>query len=406
MTNNNLNKLEIYSDDDFVGILNVSAKGRNETYFFQYDNNWLKNGYEIDPLLPLNKERIVSTSLWGAFCDICPDRWGKIIQKRNAGKLLSQSEYMLGGSDYFRVGALRIKSNNIFVSPTNDIPKFTSIEELKSAVVRIENSSYTNDDLRLLISSASSLGGARPKASIQDKKVLYIAKFPSKNDTYAHAIFEKTMLDVARVAKIETCDSKLLDIRNEKVIIVKRFDRKAEKRIPFKSAMTALGIREGESSENMSYVDFADKLDTKNKKELFRRMVFNALFGNTDDHLQNHALLYDRKTKSWNLSPAYDLNPTPYPYEKQNHALNFIDKINLPSIKLCKEIREFFEIIEAEFVEILKDMLNAQKQFAAIALMNGAKSNDLKLFKNNYEHSDFLECQNEIEQFLKKENVI
>ncbi len=226
MTNNNLNKLEIYSDDDFVGILNVSAKGRNETYFFQYDNNWLKNGYEIDPLLPLNKERIVSTSLWGAFCDICPDRWGKIIQKRNAGKLLSQSEYMLGGSDYFRVGALRIKSNNIFVSPTNDIPKFTSIEELKSAVVRIENSSYTNDDLRLLISSASSLGGARPKASIQDKKVLYIAKFPSKNDTYAHAIFEKTMLDVARVAKIETCDSKLLDIRNEKVIIVKRLIEK------------------------------------------------------------------------------------------------------------------------------------------------------------------------------------
>ena len=123
-------------------------------------------------------------------------------------------------------------------------------------------------------------------------------------------------------------------------------------------------------------------------------MVFNGLFGNTDDHLRNHGVLYDRETKSWNLSPAFDITPDTIIYSKQSHALNFIDFVNLPSIELFNGIKEFFEINESEFKEILSDMLIARDEFEKIAKKNGINSDNLKMLKNNYEHEDFEKIRN------------
>lgn len=149
------------------------------------------------------------------------------------------------------------------------------------------------------------------------------------------------MLEMAKIAKINVCETRLYESKNGTALLIKRFDRQGEKRLAYKSAMTLLGIKEGQKSQ-ASYVDLV--LDSKNKKELFRRMLFNGFFGNSDDHLKNHSVLYDEKNQIWNLSPAFDITPELISYEKQSHALNFIDLQNIASIKLFDEIKEFFDI--------------------------------------------------------------
>lgn len=271
---------------------------------------------------------------------------------------------MLGVSDYFRIGSLRIEKNCEFVSATNDIPKLTHISELCISSQRIERGESLDSDIKNLLAPSGSLGGARPKASVLKGDELYIVKFPSIKDEYKQiSRSEKTMLDVARIAKITVCESELFDTVKGTALLVKRFDRNGDKRIPYKSAMTLLGVRDGDESNDKSYCDLANMLDDKNKKELFRRMVFNGLFGNTDDHLRNHGVLYDEKTKTWNLSPAFDITPTPIAYSKQNHALNFIDFESLPSLELFDKIKSKFDITTDMFKEILSDMLNARDKF-------------------------------------------
>ena len=388
------NILKIYNNDDFVGFLEVYAVGRNEMYYFEYNGEWLKNGFEIDPNLPLQSTRFVSKNLWGAFCDISPDRWGRLIQKRKANSELTKSEYMLGVSDYFRIGSLRIEKENEFVSATNDIPKLTHIRELCISSQRIERGESLESDIKNLLAPSGSLGGARPKASVLKDNELYIVKFPSIKDEYRQiSRSEKTMLDVASVAKINVCQSELFETAKGTALLVKRFDRNAGKRIPYKSAMTLLGVRDGDESNDKSYCDLASVLDSKNKKELFRRMVFNGLFGNTDDHLRNHGVLYDEKTKSWNLSPAFDITPTPIIYSKQNHALNFVDFQSLPSVQLFYEIKSKFNIDNGEFKEIIANMLMARGKFEEIAKQNKINSDNLKILRNNYDHEDFTKAK-------------
>lgn len=370
------NILKIYNNDDFVGILEVYAVGRSETYYFEYEKEWLEKGFEIDPNLQLQTTQFVSKNLWGAFCDISPERWGRLIQKRKAGS------------------ELRIKKENEFVSATNDIPKLTHISELCISSQRIERGESLESDIKNLFAPSGSLGGARPKASVLKDNELYIVKFPSIKDEYRQiSRSEKTMLDVASVAKINVCQSELFETVKGTALLVKRFDRNAGKGIPYKSAMTLLGARDGDESNDMSYCDLANVLDSKNKKELFRRMVFNGLFGNTDDHLRNHGVLYDEKTKSWNLSPAFDITPTPIIYSKQNHALNFVDFQSLPSVQLFYEIKSKFDIDDGEFKEIIADMLMARGKFEEKAKQNKINSDNLKMLRNNYDHEDFTKAK-------------
>lgn len=401
-----MKNIELYSDEVFVGNLCVLDK---QSYSFVYADSWLdsKQSYAIDTLLPLQSKVFYSKHLWGAFCDISPDRWGKLIQMRNAGKMLQDYEYMLGVSDYFRIGALRLKHNEVFISEHKKIPKLLHLNQIQDSTLRVENDKYTQQDLKTLLAPSSSLGGARPKASVQDNNALYIAKFPSINDTHSVILWEATMLELSKRAKINTADFKLISANQAKILLVKRFDRDFanKKRIPFMSAMTLLGTNERDEANTKSYVDIAKKLDSTNKEELFRRMVFNTLFGNIDDHLRNHGLLYDEKTKKWNLSPAYDLNPMPYEYEKQNHALAFVDCKTLPSIELCKKLAQEFEVQDFRFYEILQDCLNAGKQYKQIASSFGIKSNEIKLFANNFEHKDIVLSEKELHQNQSKSKI-
>ncbi|BDB64187.1 phosphatidylinositol kinase [Helicobacter cinaedi] len=380
-----MQEIQVYDEESFVGIL----KAFSPTYFsFLYSKEWLDshNSFAIDPALKLTEEEQISNILWGAFCDISPDRWGRIIQDRNNGRKLDEISYMLGVSDYFRVGSLRLKIDNAFVNNSDNIPKLLHLSILEESSLRLEQENYTDDDLRLLLEPGSSLGGARPKASIIDGNILYLAKFYSKNDEYSVILWEKTMFDLAQIANINTAKARVIQSSNP-VLLIERFDRKDSARIPFMSAMTLLQTKDGESREK-SYVALAHLLDEKNKQELFRRMVFNCLFGNTDDHLRNHALLYDRETKTWNLSPAYDINPNPLPYDKQIHALNFVDYQSRASLQTCIDIRESFAVDSALCKSILQDCLRASENYAKIASNNGIKAQEIKYFLGNFQHRD------------------
>ena len=171
-----------------------------------------------------------------------------------------------------------------------------------------------DEDLRLLIGPGSSLGGARPKAAVRDRDGgLAIAKFPTADDDRDIVLWEGVALALAGHAGIEIPDWRIENVAGRRVLIVRRFDRASDRRIPFLSAMSMLGVGD---NEPRSYLEIADALRSQGAEprrdlaELWRRVAFNILVSNTDDHLRNHGFLYE-DDRGWRLSPAYDLNPTP-----------------------------------------------------------------------------------------------
>ncbi|WP_233705196.1 HipA N-terminal domain-containing protein [Helicobacter bizzozeronii] len=171
--------ISIFCNTTQVGTLNVWAKGLKENYQFVYNPEWLKRGFGIDPALPLNDNPTISNHLWRCFDDIIPDRWGRLVQRCNAGGLLSESAYMLGVGDHFRLGALRCCVDGAFVSHTSQIPKMTHLQALHRVCVGLEKSKINPADLKPFLAPLGSLGGARSKACVQRDNVLCMAKFAS-----------------------------------------------------------------------------------------------------------------------------------------------------------------------------------------------------------------------------------
>ena len=342
--------IEIGRETHLVGMLDVFNNRKKEFYRFQYSDEWINHpfSFEIDPMLPLKRNfPFQENRLFGVFQDISPDRWGRILQDRAYPGGRAPSEYMIGVSDYMRLGAIRISlSNNPkeYLSQHSDVPKFVMIPELSEAIRRVEADRETSDDIRKLLRPGASLGGARPKAVVQEDGTMWIAKFPSQNDEHRVGLWELMMLKLAESVGIETPDAKVLDLPGgNHVLLVKRFDRTADGgRIPFMSAMTMLG-RDEKTRDYGSYRELAEMIvtvssnPTKDAKNLWKRMVFNALTGNTDDHLRNHGFL--RNISGWTLSPAYDLNPNSW---RQNHALSFDGFNSLPSMKLFRSLSPYF----------------------------------------------------------------
>ena len=359
-----------------VGILEVFESRGREFYRFRYLDAWIDQlfAFEIDPLLPLKRGFPYSESrLWGVFKDISPDRWGRLLQERSSPGYTSDSRYMLGVSDSMRLGAIRIslsESPDEYLSRHSDVPKFVMIPELLDAIKRVESEQETSEDIRMLLRPGSSLGGARPKAVVQDGGSMWIAKFPSQNDTHRVALWEFLMLKLAGSVGIETPESKILEVSGRNyVLLVKRFDRTGEGgRIPFMSAMTMLG-RDEDSRDHGSYRELVERLimvsarPTEDARNLWKRMVFNALTGNTDDHLRNHGFL--RTEKGWILSPAYDLNPGP---DKKTHALSFDGFTSLPSLKLLLFLSAYFryesEVEAKNELECISERVSRWKEIA------------------------------------------
>lgn len=368
-----MNKIYVYEnfteDIKKVGTLYYNTIRGKEIYSFEYDYEWLNNNeikIALDPELPLTPGRhYTNKDIFGIFADATPDRWGRTLMNRREKLLalkeeritrkLNSSDYLLGVYDKTRQGALRFKlnENEDFLSNNDEqpTPPWTNLRTLENASREFEKNENPKDDkwLKELLQPGSSLGGVRPKATVKDTEDnLWIAKFPSKNDTYDIGKWEKIASDLAKLCGLNVPETKIEKFSNlGSTFLVKRFDREKNKRIHFASAMTLLNQTDG--TKEISYIDIISLIKTispcpnKDLKELWKRIVFNMAIRNTDDHLRNHGFLLTKK--GWKLSPLYDVNPN---YEGNNLSLNINENDNNISKDLLIEISTFCNITKEE----------------------------------------------------------
>lgn len=379
----------IYVYDDFtsdspilVGKLFVGVIKGGESYSFEYSKDWLANNklqINLDPeLMPFSGRQFpTGKNIFGIFADASPDRWGRVLMNKRERLLaerenrkpakLYDSDYLLGVYDETRMGGIRLKleDEGPFLSDDKDtaIPPWASLRNLEEASRKFENDEggITNKWLNQLLKPGSSLGGARPKATVVDtKNQLWIAKFPSKNDNSDTGAWEKVVHDLARMCGLNVPESKIEKFSKlGSTFLVKRFDRNGDKRVHFASAMTVLGKNDGASADDgASYLEIAGFIKSYGAKpkadlvELWRRIVFNMAVTNTDDHLRNHAFILTKK--GWILSPLYDVNPVPYGDEL---SLLVDDRDNSISIELAVQTAPRFGISEKDALLYSEDIL-------------------------------------------------
>ena len=326
-------------DNELVGKINVSNVRGREFYSFEYSEEWLKHqNFVIDPDLQLYKGRQYindDKKIFGAFADSCPDRWGRKLMDRREElrarenderpRKLLESDYLLGVHDESRMGGLRFKTNEDGPFLSDDVefstPPWTSLRELEQASIAFENEDNGLDDkwLKQLLAPGSSLGGARPKASVKaPDETLWIAKFPSKHDDIDSGAWEMVVHDLAIMCGLNVPEAKAEKFSKlGTTFLVKRFDRDGEKRIHFSSAMTMLGKSDGaNAADGSSYLEIVSFLKANGAhpkddiKELWKRIVFSIAVSNTDDHFRNHGFILEND--GWSLSPMYDVNPDLY----------------------------------------------------------------------------------------------
>ncbi|MBE5910550.1 MAG: type II toxin-antitoxin system HipA family toxin [Pseudobutyrivibrio sp.] len=326
-------------DNELVGKINVSIVRGREFYSFEYSEEWLKHqNFVIDPDLQLYKGRQYindDKKIFGAFADSCPDRWGRKLMDRREElrarenderpRKLLESDYLLGVYDESRMGGLRFKTNEDGPFLSDDVefstPPWTSLRELEQASIAFENEDNGLDDkwLKQLLAPGSSLGGARPKASVKaPDETLWIAKFPSKHDDIDSGAWEMVVHDLAIMCGLNVPEAKAEKFSKlGTTFLVKRFDRDGEKRIHFSSAMTMLGKSDGANAvDGSSYLEIVSFLKANGAhpkddiKELWKRIVFSIAVSNTDDHFRNHGFILEND--GWSLSPMYDVNPDIY----------------------------------------------------------------------------------------------
>ncbi len=410
-------KIYVYHDNNVtervkVGCLFVDVQRGTEKFSFEYDDAFLKSNFatfffdsDLQPFkgrqyLPLDKK------MFGVFLDMAPDRWGRLLMKRREkllaeeeGRLkpnpLYESDYLLGVYDEARMGALRfcLEENGEYLSSEKELstPPFESLRTLEEAAREFEKDENLLEGkwLKQLLAPGSSLGGARPKATVKDVDgSLWIAKFPSKYDEYDTGAWEKTVHDLAKLCDLNVPDSKLMKFsKTGSTFLVKRFDREKDNRVHFMSAMTALGKKDGaNATDGSSYLDIAAFLRAygaqpkRDLKELWKRIVFNMAVSNTDDHLRNHGFIFTEK--GWELSPMYDVNPMP---DGVGLALNVSDIDNSLSIDLAIEVAEFFGVEEDVAVKTANDILSKiRDNWRTVASKNGVSRASIEYMKSAF----------------------
>lgn len=384
-----INQKTIFVYDDFstdqpvlMGSLYVNVIKGGESYSFEYDKGWLKKTgltLTLDPeLMPYSgRQYPTGKNIFGLFADASPDRWGRVLMNKRERILaekegrkpskLYDSDYLLGVYDETRMGGIRFKVNQEgpFLSDDNETaaPPWATLRTLEEASRNFENdeTGLTEKWLNQLIKPGSSLGGARPKATVVDTKdQLWIAKFPSKNDENDTGAWEIVAHDLAALCGLNVPEAKLEKFSPlGSTFLIKRFDRLGSKRVHFASAMTLLGKKDGASAaDGSSYLDIAAFIKSygaqpkKDLIELWKRIVFNMAVTNTDDHLRNHAFILT--DKGWILSPLYDVNPVPYGDEL---SLNVDEDDNSISIDLAVQTAVKFGISKSDAEAVAEDIL-------------------------------------------------
>lgn len=366
----------VYLDwiEEPIAKLQIAQQRRKESVFVEMTEcgiDFLNSiASSIDPdIQAVQGPQFTTKTLFGMLEDSSPDRWGRSLMKRrherecgttgNAIRTLLASDFLIGVHDPFRQGALRFKLDQegpfIDDHEISEVPTEVNLRELLSAAQRFENDEIDISDdeydwLQCLIAPGSSLGGARPKASILDNRQLMIAKFPSTKDEWNTGLWEFIVNQLAKDCGLNVPPCKVIKVGSaHHTFITERFDRKPDgSRVHFCSAMTMLGKTDGDgASTGVSYLDLARAVSSESidpladLHELWKRMVFHLLVSNTDDHLRNHGFLFDRNAGGWRLSPAFDINLNPM---GSGLALNITENDNDLDLELAVKVAKFFRI--------------------------------------------------------------
>jgi len=399
--------VQIAGHDVPAGRLWSHRRGRSETATFSYLPDYLarRDAYELDPSLPLREGQQHTTAgqaLFGAFTDCSPDGWGRRLVVRamqqqaredeRSPRGLSEIDYLLGARDDLRQGALRFQDAHdhaYLAASDHGVPHLLNLPRLLNAAEELERDQPTAEDLRLLLEGASSLGGARPKAHVLDTADrLSIAKFPSPTaDRWDVIRWESVALTLAQQAGITVPAHQLHKIAGRPVLVLRRFDREAERRLGYVSAMTMLGARDGEQG---SYLEIAETIEehsphaTADLQELWRRIVFNVLISNTDDHLRNHGLL-KTSTAGWSLSPAFDLNPNPEG-ETKRLSTAIDEHSTVASIETTLEVAGSFGLTEKDARQIVTDITAGTDSWREVAQSSGLRKAEIERMEPAFEH--------------------
>lgn len=392
----------VYADFDFfenaelIGELSYERVRGSDSFSFEFSHEWLKRHGNIilsgDIMNSAGRQYPrQSGKVFGFVNDSFPDRWGRLLLDRRermsaqkeegrVAKKLNNYDYLVGIEDLTRMGGIRYSKslNGTFINTESQyrVPPIESLRALCDACGEIELAEEQGvlpqqRWLDQLVNPGSSLGGARPKANVIDTDgKLYVAKFPSKKDLDDVELIEHFAHIMARRAGINVANTRVVPImRGRHLLLSERFDRTPEgKRRHFASAMSLLGLDDGcGASTGNGYLDIVDFIVRgctdvqKNLHELYRRVAFNILFGNTDDHFRNHGFILT--PKGWTLSPAYDINPSTKRYQ-----CLLINKLTEESnVNFLLESCESYMLNHSDALSIIENVSAVVKDWEQIA---------------------------------------
>lgn len=403
--------IDLEGQQHFVGRLWPHGSVNTQSATFEYATEWRQSAlaFALEPALEIDQAQYhtqVGKALFGSIGDSSPDRWGRTLMKREIQYLadaskttprtLREIDFLLMVNDEARMGALRFKLNNggPFLASTDDgLPPVIDLGRLLAAAEKIESSNPEDvKDLKDLFAPGSSLGGARPKASVKgpDGK-FYVAKFPSNKDEWDVPLWEYVAFKIAERAGISSPKAILQMVNQKKVLLTERFDRAPGNiRTPYLSAMSILGYSDG---DNGSYLEIADALSrygakaTEDKKELWRRIVLNIMISNYDDHLRNHGFLY-AGMNGWTLSPVFDLEPTPSG-EKARHLHTHIGFYDAEaSLEEALSVVGEFALELDEARKIAQEVGQATGKWRFFASQCRATAKEIDKMSTAFEHAD------------------
>lgn len=398
--------LEVWLDADFlpdrqrVGTLH-HERGQVR---FEYEPAWLNDDrrFALDPELTLDTGTFFpdpKRSNFGIFLDSCPDRWGqKLMERREAiqakdegraPRNLGAWDYLLGVQDATRAGALRFRlpgTQTFLDDHPLPAPPVTSLRELEAVALELTRSHLEDLDglrrwLAVLVAPGASLGGTHPKANFTDADgSLWIAKFPSRDDDRDHGAWEKLVHDLAGSAGVGIPPSRLAKFNSPyRTFCVRRFDRQAGRRRFFASAMSVLERADGDAGSYLELAEFitahgAADFVAADLAQLFRRVAFNIMVANRDDHLRNHGFI--RTPDGWRLADAFDMTPRT---DKEHHVLAIDESDPRPSVDALLATADLYRLDRRTAQRIVDEVARAVSTWKAGARRLGIAGADIEL---------------------------
>lgn len=398
-----------------VGSLVYVKQGRRENSAIAYDEAWLANAerfnvsadLQLVPGFQTRKAASPRDSVFhGAIADTAPDAWGRRVITRDHARrrredpqlpALTEMDYLLAVDDFSRVGALRLQDDEGNYQRTTAegrrrTPPLIELGRILHASQALERGEETVEDLRYLQGKGTSLGGMRPKCTLVDEDGrLAIGKFPSVDDARSVTRGEVLALRLAQEAGIDTAPARIVEIDTMPVAVIRRFDRDGEDgRIPYQSAASLL---QAARDEDRSYTEIADAIrahghaPTQDVRQLWRRLVFNLLVTNVDDHLQNLGFLHVERGL-WRLAPAFDVNPFP---DKARESKTWLSERDGPIVDLQMLLARsaYFSLDADQALAVLAEVHAAVSKWRQVARdpQVGLRTEELDDFAPAFEHA-------------------